>query len=412
MAQVLPRYCPRCGAPTVSSSRFCPTCGLLVEAMPSEGEHMQPTQSHQHDQDQMLQADQQTPQYYPGAQQHFPQAAMQPPQAGLQNPMQRVTRPFQEQALQDQVYPPAAKRKRVGRKGLLLLLLAIIVFVGAAGYVTAGLLGAHLPGFRVVQPAVTTRAINATIPYAGVDITVLNVQQSQSFIDDPNTSGDGMVRLNLREENKTNIRVSWSYNDIARLILPGRVIVSPAFVKARVGIAPGATQTSFVDFAVPMSDTLDQLTLRLGGKNEAQILVPLTGKADLSRYQPKTINLNGQMLYFGLNYTLSSAMSSLSIDGQQAPGSMRYIVVTLKVDNTLSQVAIAGSPYDYIRLKFGNTMVAPKGTTLPVSFDTGATGKTGTVSFLAPQNSTSFTLILLPPPQSGAEQASTNFQLT
>lgn len=373
---------------------------------------MQPTQSHQHDQDQMLQADQQTPQYYPGAQQHFPQAAMQPPQAGLQNPMQRVTRPFQEQALQDQVYPPAAKRKRVGRKGLLLLLLAIIVFVGAAGYVTAGLLGAHLPGFRVVQPAVTTRAINATIPYAGVDITVLNVQQSQSFIDDPNTSGDGMVRLNLREENKTNIRVSWSYNDIARLILPGRVIVSPAFVKARVGIAPGATQTSFVDFAVPMSDTLDQLTLRLGGKNEAQMLVPLTGKADLSRYQPKTINLNGQMLYFGLNYTLSSAMSSLSIDGQQAPGSMRYIVVTLKVDNTLSQVAIAGSPYDYIRLKFGNTMVAPKGTTLPVSFDTGATGKTGTVSFLAPQNSTSFMLILLPPPQSGAEQASTNFQLT
>jgi hypothetical protein len=87
---------------------------------------------------------------------------------------------------------------------------------------------------------------------------------------------------------------------------------------------------------------------------------------------------------------------------------MMYIVVTLQVDNTLSQQAITGSPFDYARLKAGNTTSAPKFTDLPVSFDTGVKGKSGTITFLVPGNSTTFTLIFLP--QSGANQATTDFQ--
>ncbi len=88
---------------------------------------------------------------------------------------------------------------------------------------------------------------------------------------------------------------------------------------------------------------------------------------------------------------------------------MLYLVLTLSVDNILSQQAIPGSAYDYIRLQAGNTTFTPKDTTLPVSFDTGATGKTGTVTFLAPQGTTAFTLMFLA--QGGSDAASIDFQL-
>jgi hypothetical protein len=45
-------------------------------------------------------------------------------------------------------------------------------------------------------------------------------------------------------------------------------------------------------------------------------------------------------------------------------------------------------------LKSGNTLLSPVDSTLPVSFAMGETGKTGTVTFLAPQKSTAFTLLL------------------
>jgi len=290
--------------------------------------------------------------------------------------------------------------------------LLLLIVSGAGSYLAAGLLGFQLPGFggggSVTQPPVTTTQVNSSITYAGVDLTILSAQQSQSFVDDPNTTMTGMVRLHIQEQNKTSRQVSWLYYDIARLILLGNKSVSPTFVKAKVGIAPGATQTSIVDFAVPTGDKIDHLTLRLGGANEVQMDIPLTGHADLSKYGPRTVNLNGQMLYQGLNWTLVSATSQLSIDGQQASKGMVYIILTLKVDNTLSQQAIPGSAYDYARLKSGSTTASPKNTTLPVSFDAGATGQTGTVTFLMPQVSTAFTLIFLP--VGGAAQATTDFQ--
>ena len=189
-------------------------------------------------------------------------------------------------------------------------------------------------------------------------------------------------------------------------------MLQPTYAKAIVGIAPSVTQNSFVDFAVPASYKVSQLTLRLGAKNEAQMDVPLTGNANLSKYAPTSVKPDGQLQYFGLNWTLVNATAQYSIPGQQARTGMRYIVVTLSVDNTLSQEAITGSPYTYIRLQSGNSSFTPVDTTLPVSFATGVTGKSGTVTFLVPQKSTAFTLVLVPQNQSGATQATTTFQLS
>ncbi len=420
MAQVSPRYCPRCGAPIITDSRFCATCGLSVEAILSRNTYRQPAQDHQYDQEQVALADQeqvalaeqQASQYNPHVQQNSQQTLVEEPEIGEQSDPQYVPQPFQEQ---DEPLPapkPAPKNKSMVGRGLMPLLVALVVLLGTAGYVTAGLLGVHLPGFRGTQPPVTTMEINSTLPYAGVDITIANAQQSQSFIDDPNSGNDGMVRLNLRAQNNTGIKVGWSYTDIARLVLPDKSIVNPTYIKNAGGeIAPGKSQASAIDFAVSSSDHINQLLLQLGASNESNMLIPLTGQADVSKYQPKTVNLNGQMQYFGLNWTLSSAASSLSIEGKQALSGMRYVTVTLKVDNTLSQLAITGSPYDYVRLKFGSTIVSPKNTTLPVAFKVGASRQSGTVSFLVPQYTQSFTLILLPQQQSGTSQASADFQL-
>ncbi|MBV9615248.1 MAG: hypothetical protein JO031_07320 [Ktedonobacteraceae bacterium] len=171
-------------------------------------------------------------------------------------------------------------------------------------------------------------------------------------------------------------------------------------------------QTSIVDFAVPIDTKVNQLILRLGAPDEAQLDIPFTQEANLTQYAPKMIKLNGTFQYLGLNWSLVSATTQLSIDGKQASKGMHYVTVALNVSNTLSQTAISGSPYDYIRLKAGNTTASPVNTTLPVSFAAGANGKTGTATFLVPQNANELTLILLAQPQSGFDQATENFQLT
>ncbi len=381
MAQTRPRFCPRCGAPIVAGQRFCANCGLVLAAAPSEVDTISQVQPPQR------------------ISQRVPQTPQQHSQPAWASPSTS--------------FPPPPKKRTPGRTGLVLLFLVLLVVLGIGTYAGAGLLGLHLPGFdngSAVQPPVTTMPVNATVTYAGVDITILTAQQSQRFLDDPNTTTTGMLRLHIQEQNKTSTRVSWVYSNIARLILPGKKTVVPTLVQAAVGIAPGVTQKSTLDFAVPTSMKISQLTLRLGAANEAQMDIPLTGRADLRTYAPQTVNPDGQMTYLGLNWTLVSATSQLSIAGQQASKGMAYIIVTLKVDNTLSQEAIPGSAYDYIRLKSGSTIAPPKNTTLPVSFETGETGKTGTVTFLISQSTNTYTFILLP--QGGTDQATTDFQFT
>lgn len=383
MEQVFPRFCPRCSAPVAQGQRFCANCGLTMTTAPQPMVTVNAPDS------------QPLPQFSPVSQQ-----PVQP------QPSWRIT------GSPAPITPSRPPRKKTsGRTILVLILVLLLVLLGVGGYFGALALGYRLPGFlggNATQPPITTSQINATVTYAGVDLTVLTAQQSQSFMNDPNTTSTGMVRLNIQEQNTTAVKVSWLYADIARLLLPDKSVVSPTYVHARVGIAPGATQKSIIDFAVPTSDKISQLTLRLGAANEAQMDIPLNGHADLGKYSPQSVKPNGQMLYMGLNWTLVKATSQLSIAGQQASKGTTYIIVTLRVDNTLSQTAITGSPFDYARLKAGNTTASPKFTDLPVSFDTGETGQTGTITFLAPQSSKAFTLILLP--QGGADRATTDFQ--
>ena len=408
MTQVLPRYCPRCGAPTVTSSDVCATCGLPLEGILSRD---QSKSLEQMNQESLSEIDQQFIQEEPGAQQENELDRIPTVQLGQQSGLLSSTQTFINKGEQNSRYLSHENKRKMSRRELILLLLVMLFVLGAIVYAFAGFLGVALPGFVLVQPTITTTAINSSVPYAGVDVTIVNVQQSQSFLNDPNTNSNGMVRLNLNEHNPTDIKVVWSYAAIARLAMPDKSLVSPTYVNSIVRIAPGASQTSVVDFAVPTNTSVNQLTLVLGAANEAHMLIPLVRNVNESKYEPKTISLNGQMLYFGLNWTLTSATTSLSIPGQQAAKGMRYVTLTLKVDNTLSQIAITGSPYEYMRLQSGKTSALPQHTTIPVAFNVGAVGITGTVSFQVPQQTSSFTLIMMSQKGDNGDQSSTDFHL-
>ena len=349
MTKVLPRYCPRCGAPIVTNSISCITCGLPLEDMLSRNQNTLPEQLH-HDQESLPEIEQQINQEISDPEREGELDRVPTIQLGRQS----NTKSFTTKG--EQAYPnsvPQNKRK-MGRKEILILLVLLLFVLGAIVYAFAGFLGLALPGFVNIQPSIKTTVINATVPYAGVNIAILNAQQSQKFLNDPNSSSDGMVRLNFQERNPTDVKVVWSYATIARLLMPNKSVDVPTYENSIVTVAPGTVQKSVVDFAVPMNVTLDQLALVLGAPNEAEMVIPLVRNVDVSKYQPKTTKLNGQMLYFGLNWTLTSATSSLSIPGQQAAKGTRFVNLMLKVDNTLSQIAITGSPYQYMRLQYGN----------------------------------------------------------
>lgn len=300
--------------------------------------------------------------------------------------------------------PPQKPRKSgMGRGAFVLVLLVVLLVLGGAGYFVWFILG---PGAG--QSAITTTPINATVTYAGVALTVQQVQQSQRFIDDPNSDTGGMVRLSIQGKNNATTTVNLVYTNIAQLVLPGGKVVTPTYVKSNVSLAPGATQTSIVDFAVPSTIKVEQLVLRVGATEEAQMDIPLTGHADLAAYTPKTTTPNKTLEYQGLDWMLVSAISQLNLDNQQASKGMRYVTVTFKINNTLAQTAIPGSPYDYMRLKVDTASLTPVASTLPTSFDAGAAGKTGTVTFLVPQNATTLTLVLVS--QDGFDQATTTMQ--
>lgn len=293
--------------------------------------------------------------------------------------------------------------------GVLLVILLIVGLCGGAGYIgyrwiasqannstgtNTGSTTSNDNGNSGTPDAqVSTKQINQTITYASDTITILSVQQASSFSDD--TSSNGIVRINVKENNATVGGLSFPYYDTLRLILPDKSSIAPGSTKT--GSSPQAqtTQENWWDFPAATNLSIDKMILQFGSADQAQMQVPLTGHADLSQYQSKTTNPNAKTQYSGLTWTITSATVSFSAVGRQASSGMRYVTVAMTVDNNSSQYFTAYWG-DYFRLKTGSSLNAPTtDSNFPTSFAAGSTGHTGTLIFPVPQGSTSFTLILL-----------------
>ena len=461
MAQSSPRYCPQCAMPVEAGQRFCSNCGATMDmnmAYPTAmtpdsntppafvpqdaGSTMMPTGNNPTSLPTSIPLPPPPPPESLASAQSSPYTQYPPSNQGGMQSASGYSSPPPSATLPVAPAPSYAKPQRDSSKsvlgqigcGVLVVILLIVGLCGGASYIGYRYISSisSTPGANTNTGSTTqansgnsqsntpsssqlvTKQINQTVTYASVAITIQSVQQANNFSDDSFSSSNGVVRINVKENNTASNGSPFAYGDVLRLILPDKSSVAP--INTKVGESPQAqtTQENWWDFQVPSSVSIDQLTLQLGRSTESQMQFPLTGKADLSQYQPKTVTLNAKTQYEGLDWTITSATRSWSGYAQQAPQGQRYVIVTLKVDNNSSQYF---SRYygDYARLKSGSNTSSPTtDSTLPTSFSAGSTGATGTLVFLMPDNGTNFTLILLgdstaSPPLS---QATINFQIS
>ncbi len=427
MSQTSPRFCPHCGTPLLPGQRFCSHCGAPADFNTATPTELTPDQAFAPDStippppppplaDPYMQPAQPVLYDQPPSYSDTPYSPYPPPALGYTPPPVSVV-------------PQTDASKRVlGRTGcgVLAVTLAVLLMCGALGYVgwrflASGAQPSTPPTSSTAntrntgsnqgsQQILATVPIHQTVRYADVDITILTVEQAQSFADD-NATQSGVVRLNTREQNTSSRNTLYLYSEVARLILPDKSAVAPVNTQQSGGPPPAATQTNWWDFPISTSVNISDLTLQLGTDAEAQMEIPLTGKADVSQYQPRMGHPNVQTPYDGLTWTVTAATLSWSADGKQADKGMRYVTVTLKIDNPSSR-AFATYWGDYLRLKAGATTSAPTPyATIPTLLPAGSSGETGSASFPVPEGYTSYTLLFLGNTTTGVSQASVNFQI-
>jgi hypothetical protein len=432
MSQMSGRHCPTCGISISADQRFCTNCGTILEAQPqppSQYGAQPPSQSYPYPQQTppYAQPQQQLPSYAQAPQQQVPPYMQQAPQQ--QSPIAEAFGAlgllFLLRGRRFSGYRP--QRQRSSCCGCLVLLVVLFLCLGVPSlyYYSTNSFKSFSKGLNfssgysnnssnsaiTTQPPITTEQINQTVNFYGVDITIVNAKQSKAFLDDSSAGTTGVVRLNLKEDNKSTATARYLYSDEARLILPDKTSVPPANEQQYGGPDGGVSRTNWLDFPVPESVQISQLTLQLGSDRKAQESIPLTGKASLAQYQPKTAQLSVVTQYAGLTWTITSATVSLGFKGQQADKGMQYVNVTLKVDNPTSQT-FRGYYGDYLRLKSGDAKNAPSGdSTLPLGFDAGSSGTTGNVIFIMPSGSAPYTLIFLANTYNNYAQSTANFQV-
>lgn len=447
MTQTPARNCTNCGAPLAPGQRFCSNCGSVQDTNINKATEMAPGNS----------SEQFTPIQTQGSAIPPPPPSL-PSYATLPTPQQQYSQYPQNytppiQSYQDAAAPtyqsvqpaqpvPAYAKPIKDSSGSVLrqlscgVLLVILLIVLACGGISYGVYAyirnaannagtstgytstnSTNTGNSTAKPATqipaTTMNIDAahgTVTYASVQITITDVKQAAAFADDTSSSTNGVLRIDFKEQTPNGNTGIFAYSSVARLLLPDGTSVQPSNAKDPDAPASGTARTNWLDFPVPSTVKGDQVTLLLGVDAEAQIKVPLTGKADLTQYQNKSTTPNKMVTYADLKWTMTNATTSLSSNGTQAQKGMQYVVVTLSIDNPSSNSFIKYYG-DYLRLKAGATTSAPSSSsTLPTTFDPGSSGKTGTVIFQVPPGA-SYSLIFLADQNNKVSQNNIDFQV-
>jgi hypothetical protein len=434
MTHTFPRFCPQCGSPREPGQRFCPRCGTSLDmaannptagafdqqstlASPPapDGPPLAPAGLAAHGSTSRTPTtgpttvfDTSAPTSSMGsggrltvANTSVPGIPPPPPPASL---FAEPTPPG--------TYTRAPKRSRAGLFALILLL--ILVLGGVGGYVVLFRGGNQRGTGTASQPTTTgsgsttgrntpvtggpaTESLNLQFTYASEEITITSVREAASFSDDLQPH-QGLVRITLNENNPSHWHAGFGlFSDVAHLLLPDGSTATVNMVKSDGGLDANTSRMSnWLDFAVPNPALdLSKLVLRMGTATEHQMDIPLMPSADLSQYQDKTITPHTPVSYGGLNWTLQSVTLSLSgAKGAQATAGMRYVILSLRVDNPTSHDVVIGFPEDYLRLKSTDVTSAPivDTMTLPGHAPANTANVTGTVFFLMPGNDTAFTL--------------------
>jgi zinc-ribbon domain len=448
MAQVPPRFCPQCGTAVPAGQRFCSNCGVTMDAdfgKPTSASSLDPRHSQYPDMQTQLAADSIPMQGGaapppPPAQSFTPPSAAQPPygnyatEPAQSSYVQANSAYGQQQAPAVQPIPTYAKPQKDSSKGVLgqigcgvlVVILLVLAVCGVSGFfayrwvsglasstsVSSTNTGNSTPANSITPTIVpVSLKMSAAVTYSSVAITLGNVQEASSFTDDANANSPVLLRVNMTEHNPTASTIFLFYSDNFRLLLPDGTSVVPVSEQNSGSVDQSVNRQNWIDFPLASKMDISTLTLQIGAPTEAQMKIPLTANVDVSKYQDKTISPNSSFQYAGLSWTLTTVMSSLSAGGKQATTGNRYITVTLKADNpTTSDFFLFADTNT--RLSAGSLVSPPTSNTFN-DIAPGTTGTIGTITFLVPQNSSSFTLTMLAQPNTTppATQVTQTFQI-
>src|SRR5574340_105219 len=307
MSQTNERRCPTCGNSITADQRFCTNCGTVLEAQsqppsqygaqPSSQSYPYPQQPPPYTQQPPPYAQPQVPSYAQSPQPMYPQQPQQ--QSPIAEAFGALGLLFLLRGFGGRRYAGyRPQRQRSSCCGCLVLLAILLLCIGASSFIYAsktsvnGLSKSFNYGTNnssdsssiTTQPAITTTQINQTVPYHGADITIVSVQQSKAFMNDLSAGTDGVVRINIKETNSSTTSARYIYSDSARLIMADKSSVPPANAQHYGGPDANVSgNTNWLDFTVPTSVQISQLTLRLGTDSEVQELIALNGKANVAQ---------------------------------------------------------------------------------------------------------------------------------
>lgn len=418
MAQASTRKCPHCGTSAAREQQYCHQCGSPIEASASAPTALSTTISSSQipptPLDPYLAPTVKAPysapteKAPPRADPYAAPTEKAPPRAGAsQQPVANYALPLAAAYMVSQNRSTRRGLRRVGCS-LGIAAAVILVLLSGVGYFFLHAINSQStstassnPDATPTQSPIITTPLNETVTYASVIIKLVSAQQANRFVDDNSTSSVGALRLNVHESQSAPLDTGggttdpyYGYDKAFNLILPGGKAIGPDSTKIVSGPTGKASQDNWLDFSVPTGIKVNQLTLRIGNNNEAQMDVPLSANARLSIYQPQVVHLTTRVPYGDMFWTLTTASKQWSDGGKQAGSGQRFIVLAVSVDNPSSSDVNAFPP-DYIRLQVGGNQIAEANDSMPTEFAPGTTGSKGLVSFLVPPDSTSFSLVLL-----------------
>lgn len=469
MAQNPAQYCPQCGTPGPAGQRFCSNCGATISASsvaptaaasfipPAPG---QAGGSSSSSNDPTLFDNGQSPGAGQGAYRGSSQsiAPPPPPTASTYNPYEnslpggpqtyeqsaRITTPGSLPPPAGGTYTPApvptyAQAPRRSRGCLVTsLILLLVLAAGISGYWfvsthlnqgsrnnssnTSATNGSNTGSSGGSNTGSTTGSssnaggseqLNLKITYSSIQFTLISAQFASKFSDDTSSPGQaGVVRINFHEDNTTAGNPDYIERDAMLLVLPNGTTVQANNEQQGVSPDGGVSRQNWIDFPVDTQVTLNQLILRLGTQTQNQVNIPLQANADLSKYQDRSSSPNAQFQYNGINWTLQKATLSYSYADKQATTGNLYVILTFSAKNN-SPNNYFDTPGDFMRLQAGGNTAEPDGTyTMPTDIASQSSAS-GVVAFLAPQGTTSFTLIMLAKPTNNppVNQVTQNFQI-
>ena len=116
----------------------------------------------------------------------------------------------------------------------------------------------------VMVHAVETLRVERSADYAGLHITVTQVEEAASFSDDRKNSGAYTLRVHVRAMNGGQAPVGIDYPSSVRLLLPSGQEITPQLVSIVPVVLPKETQEGFFDFPLSTQVAISLLTLQLG----------------------------------------------------------------------------------------------------------------------------------------------------